>query len=190
MKLNWLIALFFTIAVTAYVVTDKEEDTKQQTTVLSGYEPEYIASHLYNRNFDDHGDLTSTVYADKMESYPNLELTIFYKPEITLYQDKARNKPAWRVTASEGSLFQAREQLQLRGNIVISAKDPQSQIQTIQTETLVLEIKTNQMHTDHKVTAQGPRITTTGVGLLADLNQQNVEILKHVEAQYEHHSAN
>ena len=190
MKLSWLSGLFFCMALLAYLLLDEEETPLTQAKDWDGYTPDYVASNLYSRNFDEDGNLASTVFAKTMESYPELNLTIFYRPEVTLYTDQSQQTPSWHVKASEGSLYQEKEQLQLRGGVTITANDSNSQLQTMTTPALVLEIKSNQMHTDDQVKAVGPHLSMTGIGLHADLNQQNVEILQHVEAQYDHHPAN
>ncbi len=190
MKVFWLSFLFFCCAVVTYVMLDSDDPLIVQSQDIDGYSPDYVATNLFSRNFDENGNLASTVFARTMESYPDLELVIFYQPEVMLFDDGTHGASDWRVEASEGSLFQNKEQLQLRGGVTITSRNPESQIQQISTPSLVLEIKENQMHTDDRVTAHGPQLEMSGVGLHANLNQQIVEILQQVEAQYEHHPAN
>ncbi|MCM2678614.1 LPS export ABC transporter periplasmic protein LptC [Echinimonas agarilytica] len=189
-RLTWVSGLFFITSLVIYALLDTEESDPKKALQWDTYEPDYIAENLFNRNFDKTGKLTSTVFGERMESYSALDMTIFTNPEVTVFNEESGDDPAWKVTASEGSLYQALDQLQLKGSVTIKATDPLSQVQTITTPYLVLEIDSNQMHTDEKVIALGPHIEMQGVGLQADLNKQDIEILQDVEAFYEQTPAN
>ncbi|MBW8189470.1 LPS export ABC transporter periplasmic protein LptC [Neiella marina] len=189
-RLTLVSVLLLIAALLFNALMDSDDDTPQETELWGSYEPDYVANNLFNRNYDANGQLESTVYAETMESYPDLSMTIFARPEVTLYDSNTTKKPAWHVTASEGSHYPKTQQLQLRGNVTIKANDQTSQIQTISTPFLVLEIESNQMHTDEYVTAVGPHLEMKGQGLEADLNSEQIQVLQQVETTYEHTPAN
>lgn len=189
-RLTLVSALLLIAALFFNALMDSDDEAPAESELWGSYEPDYVATNLYNRNYDINGRLESTVYAKGMESYPDLAMTIFASPEVTLYDADSSKKPAWHVTASEGSHYPELQQLQLRGSVTIKAKNPASQIQTISTPFLVLEIESNQMHTDEYVSAIGPYLEMKGRGLQADLNSEQIQVLQQVETVYEHKPAN
>ena len=185
-----IISALLLVAALLFNAMLEQEEVQPKEQIWGDYEPDYTAHQLYSRNYDEEGKLSSIVYAEKMESYPDLEMTIFTHPEVTLFDKTPDKAPAWRVFAAEGSHFTQKEQLQLRGEVTIKAKDPNSQVRTITTPSLVLEIGTNQMHTEDSIVAEGPKLQMKGKGLKANLNSEHIEILQQVEAFYENSQSN
>ncbi|MBD1389890.1 LPS export ABC transporter periplasmic protein LptC [Neiella sp. HB171785] len=189
-RLTIISVLLLVAALMFNAVMDSGEEPVQESNLWGSYEPDYVAHNLFNRNYDESGRLESTVFAETMESYPDLAMTIFAKPEVTIYDKNTDKLPTWHVSASEGSHYPKQQQLQLRGSVTIRAKDPSSQIQTMTTPFLVLEIESNQMHTDENVTATGLGLLMKGLGLKADLNAEYIQVLQQVESVYENNRAN
>ena len=181
----WLSGLFFIVASVVYFQFKDEHKVIHAIDMNDAQKPDYRASGLLSRSFNETGTLAHIVSATSMESFMEDKLTIFHDPKVTLFDTETTQSPSWFVTASEGRLLQAQDQLQLSGQVHIQSHNQDSQIQTISTDYLVVEIANHRMHTEQKVTAIGPHIAMTGMGLKADLIQQNIEILQQVETIYE-----
>lgn len=181
-RMTLIAALFLLVAGWIYfqpwMDAEQPEASPQQT-----YSADYVANNLYTRSFDIDGRLQTWVYADRMESFQDIGLTLFTEPAIRYYTYE-RFSP-WLVNASEGSFFPDKQEIQLQGSVRLTGTGEASQIQEVQTDYMVLELDKQLIYTDHPITAQGPQLTMKGIGMRADMQSKQISILEAVEATYE-----
>jgi len=147
--------------------------------------PDFTATEMTLRQYDQQGFLSSLVNAKKMEHY-NSRHTFFTKPSYIIYPKQGR--PRWRIDADIG-IFDQEQRVQLKKNVIISAIDPKEKIQTIRTSYLELDLTTMIITSDQRIEIAGKQFHITGQGLKANFKQQQFELIKDIQAVYENNQS-
>lgn len=180
-RMTLIAALFLLIAAWVYLQPwDQQSPLPEQAQQT--YSADYTANKLYTRRFDQQGRLQTWVYADRMESFQEIGLTLFTRPSIRYYTYEQFSP--WLVNASEASFFPDKQEIQLQGSVRLSGTGELSHIQEVRTDYMVLAIDQQLLYTDHPITASGPQVTMQGIGMRADMQLKQISILEAVEASY------
>ncbi|WP_462157116.1 LPS export ABC transporter periplasmic protein LptC [Pseudoalteromonas sp. GB56] len=156
---------------------------KQEQTVVKTDQaiatPDYTATGLRQRSYNDQGALSHSVYAEQMEMFEELGFTHFRKPEFTLYNDGER----WRLTADEATLYN-NNILILENNVVATNLLEGAMIEQVKAAAIQIDIDAQRMESEQSVELRGPDVLITGQGLKADINTEIVELIKHTRTVY------
>lgn len=155
----------------------QEKPTPQQDSYL----PDFTAKDMTLRRFDEQGALSSLVKAEKMEYYSD-SVTTFSKPSYIIYPKDG--SPRWKIDADNG-IFDQQDRVILNENVIISSIDPTQSLKQIHTSYLEVNLATMQVTSDKKITIEGTQYNATGIGLKADLNLRQFELIKDIQATYE-----
>lgn len=147
--------------------------------------PDFTASDMTLRQYDNDGFLSASVKATKMEHYNNSNTT-FTKPSYIIYPNKGSAR--WKIDAEVG-IFDQEDRVLLKNNVTISAIDPNEKIRVIRTSYLELNLSTMLITSDEKVEIAGKQFRITGQGLQADFKQQQFELIKDIQAVYENNQS-
>ncbi|WP_017221702.1 LPS export ABC transporter periplasmic protein LptC [Moritella dasanensis] len=145
------------------------------------YQPDFTAEVLRSVEFSIEGKIIRRIFADSMEHYGELGMTMFTNPVIILYDENAQ--ATWKIQAKEGN-FSSEDVATLRNNVVIKNMAKNDYIDVITTSYLQLELATNLVRSDQLITITGDLFNQTGIGLEGDLKQEYMTILKQVKAIY------
>jgi len=156
-------------------------DEQATTTTSTEYQPDFTAQVLRSVEFSTEGEIIRRIFADSMEHYGELGMTMFTNPVIILYDDNAQ--ATWKIQAKEGN-FSSEDVATLRNDVVIKNMAKNDYIDVITTNYLQLELAKNLVHSDQLITISGTLFNQTGIGLEGDLKQEYMTILKQVEAIY------
>jgi len=156
---------------------DDESTTAQSTQ----YQPDFTAQTLRSVEFSIEGKIIRRIFADSMEHYGELGMTMFTNPVIIIYDENAQ--ATWKIQAKEGN-FSSDDVATLRNDVVIKNMNKNDYIDVITTSYLQLELADNLVRSDQLITITGDLFNQTGVGLEGDLKQEYMTILKQVEAIY------
>ncbi len=107
----------------------------------------------------------------------------FLKPLLNLF-DKETALKQWKVTADYAEVTKEK-MLNLRGNVRIESLDPTSRLQKIESDSLSVDLNTQDVSTKAVVKSQGLGFTTTGTGLTGNLKKQVATLLKDVKTYIE-----
>lgn len=150
------------------------------------FQPDFVADDMTLRQYNDQGYLSSQLHAQHMTYYDQANITEFTKPSYILYPTEG--SPKWRISADIG-LFDQSDHVVLRNNVIITAIDPKQKIKSITTSRLELNLATMMVTSDQAIKIIGEQYYITGVGLKADLNQQQIELIKDIQAVYDNNQS-
>ena len=155
-----------------------DESTTAPSTV---YQPDFTAKILRSVEFSIEGKIIRRIFADSMEHYGELGMTMFTNPVIIIYDENAQ--ATWKIQAKEGN-FSSDDVATLRNDVVIKNMNKNDYIDVITTSYLQLELANNLVRSDQLITISGDLFNQTGIGLEGDLKQEYMTILKQVKAIY------
>jgi len=158
-------------------------DDKPQSNTMNL--PDFIASDMTLRQYDEQGFLSASVSATKMEHYNNTSTT-FTKPSYIIYPEQGGAR--WKIDAEIG-IFDQEHRVLLKNNVTISAIDPNEKIRVIKTTYLELNLNTMLVTSEEQVEILGNQFRITGQGLQADFKQRQFELIKDIQAVYENNQS-
>lgn len=165
-----------------YSLQEKENFGLDQLIKKEG-QPEYVGNKMSTTVYDLKGNPQYFAQASEIKRYESTERTEFIHPFIELFAKESTQKQ-WKVSADFAEITKEK-MLNLKGNIKLEALDPASRLQQITTDTLTVDLNTQDIFTESKVKSVGSGFTTTGVGLKGNLKQQVATLQKEVKSYIE-----
>lgn len=160
----------------------KEIDT---TSVNDEIVPDFVAEKLTSYIYNQAGNLSHVIEADRMEHYSELAVTKFELPKYTLYpEDKS---PQWYINAKEG-ILNHQNNVRLNNRVLITASDESSLIKEVHGKYFELDLSSNIISSDQTIVIQGNDFTMYGSGLIVDLNTTQMTMTEHVQTVYKKYS--
>ncbi|GLS83399.1 LPS export ABC transporter periplasmic protein LptC [Paraferrimonas haliotis] len=174
--------LMFAIATGLYWQVQQKRAADQSSADDGTYQPDFVATELNSRVYDEAGNLSSRVHADSMEHYQALNLTIFGAPRYNVFPNEGGSQ--WQLSAKTGTLNNDTQNVLLEEGVLIEAISPNEPIKNITTSYLEVDLNSMIMTSNKALFVEGDDFDLTGVGLFADLNENKVNLLKQVEGTY------
>ncbi|VFP78977.1 Lipopolysaccharide export system protein LptC [Candidatus Erwinia haradaeae] len=176
-----LIITLFSIMIINCLVKDrnKEKDTKIITNHI--LMPTCISHHARILMYNPQGILSYQILADKSRYYSNDEISWFTNPVMIIYNE---NKlPTWIIKCNQAKL--AKEKiLFLYGNVIINSLMEITQLKYLQTETAKINLITQELTSENKVTLSGPDFFSTGMKMYGNLQKHTAQIIGKVRTTY------
>jgi lipopolysaccharide export system protein LptC len=174
--------LVFMLSILVYGLNEWHSAKPQQTvSITEEFTPDFVAESLRSDIYNKDGNLSYEIDAQRMEHYPELAFTIFELPNYTLYPDN--NSAPWTVSALEATFYND-NRVTLESKVRLIATDKNSLIQEIHCKYLELDLNSNIVSSDQEIVILGKDFTTTGTGLIIDLNTTQMTLTKHVQTTY------
>lgn len=148
------------------------------TATKQAMRPDFTAYGLETRIFESDGLLAHKVRSDKMAHYNQIGLTELEQPIYTVFSE--HGVALWEIGAEQGTFYDD-QTLVLERHVEIRALEPDTRIQRVLTEYLIVDLKNESMSTEHPVSIHGPRLLIRGNGMSADLNAERMELRRHVK---------
>ena len=161
------------------------EDTKapeQVAAPVQSSKPDFVAVNLTRTVYDQNGNKTQRLSAQKMTYYKRQDRAEFESPLLVL--QSSENKARWRISSDSGILYN-NQRLLLEQNvnaINLNLNDP---IEQITGDHIRIDTEKSIMMSDHPVNLLGDGVKILGSGLTADLNQEKIELIKHAKTIYQ-----
>lgn len=165
-----------------YSLQEKEKSGLEDLIKKEG-QPEYVGNKMSTSVYDLKGKPQYFAQADEIKRYESTERTEFLKPFIELFA-KEESFKQWKVSADYAEITKEK-MLNLKGNVRLQALDPLSRLQQISTDTLTVDLNTQDIFTESVVKSVGSGFTTTGTGLKGNLKQQVATLQKDVKSYIE-----
>ncbi|MDX1676800.1 LPS export ABC transporter periplasmic protein LptC [Arsukibacterium sp.] len=143
--------------------------------------PDYIAEQVTRTLYDEQGFVADLIQADRLEFFERLGFTQFEQPRYTLFD--AEHQAAWAVTSQFG-IWLPEDKIILEQDVNISNINGSELLERIQTANLELLLPEKTIQTTAAVQIIGQGFYINGIGLQADLTEQNLRIIKHLETVY------
>lgn len=145
--------------------------------------PDFIAEQLTRTVYNENGQLSELLQAERMEHYEWLGFTQLEKPVFTLL-DRAHNL-TWQASSVSAVLY-PNDKLILDGDVLLQNLAMNDLIERVQTSYLEMSLLSAQLSTDEEVTVFGSGFFMHGLGMQANLNEQTIFIKQHLRTEYQH----
>ncbi|WP_439239800.1 MULTISPECIES: LPS export ABC transporter periplasmic protein LptC [unclassified Lonepinella] len=149
--------------------------------------PEYTGDKMSTVVYSPTGAKQYVAISDKVEYYENDGHTDFQTPIVYLFDienEKTQQKESWKLQANKATLSKD-NMLYLEGNVLGESLLPLSKLQRIETESAVVNLTTQDIHSDKQVKINGLNFTSTGLKLTGNLQQQVATLKEQVKTHYE-----
>lgn len=185
--MNIRLSLFLLVIAAAlggwYLSLQESSDPKLAELAKREGAPEYTGEKMTTTVFDLKGKPQYFAEAEEIKRYESTERTEFFKPLLDLFDAETALKQ-WKVTADYAEITKDKV-LNLKGNVKIQGLDPNSRLSAIETDSLSVNLTTQDIFTDSVVKSKGMGFTTTGTGLVGNLKKQVATLTKDVKTYIE-----
>ena len=167
-----LLFLLFLIIIVEYMLSDAlNRDNPLDDTIANHYLTNFTMTETDNR-----GKISWILYGERLEKFPNSERSEVNSPSMKIL---GGNDGYWIVTAKKAldpdSLF---ESVYLYGDVQFTKHDGLGSIEMdITTQSAVIYPKEEKVETDKFGVIKTPDSKTSGVGIIADIDDGYVKIL-------------
>lgn len=151
--------------------------------------PSYIGEGMHAIVFNPQGNIKYIANAKKLTHFEQSNETLFQFPQVFLF-DKNKNQPDaqnWEMTAKQAILNGNNDILELKNDVEIHSLLATSPLQQLLTSEAKINLKTQDVSSDKKVTLIGLNFTTTGLELTGNLKSQLATLKKQVNTHYDKH---
>ncbi|MDF7666341.1 LPS export ABC transporter periplasmic protein LptC [Orbaceae bacterium ESL0727] len=180
-KKNLISVLLIIIAlVVYYYYTESDTATVSETVNLSN-QPIYQSDSMTTDIYDLSGEILYKITSANVKHFDNSNNTEFDSPTFTLYDNQ--HSATWHIQAKQATLTNDKL-LYLYQNVQLDNLTPNAQLQQVKTDNVVVDLATQLVTSKDPVTIKGLGFSSTGVGLLGDLQAKTAKILENVKTYY------
>ncbi|MBI2381564.1 MAG: LPS export ABC transporter periplasmic protein LptC [Gammaproteobacteria bacterium] len=145
--------------------------------------PDYTMTGLHTRRFDAQGRVVRDLHAERLDHYADARGSLMREPRLETRT--ALGKP-WRIAAEEGQAPPEQDRILLRRNVLISREASlNNQGLELRTDTLRVTPEQNYAETEAPAELRSRGMVTTGTGLKAWLDKEQLQLQSDVRGQYE-----
>jgi lipopolysaccharide export system protein LptC len=179
--MNTLIASAAAVLLLVFLLSYSETGTPPTFSTQSSQNtlPDYYLLESNSSQFNQQGLLDFTMTSTAITHNPEHNSIDLKEPKLHLYQD---GELAWLVTAHTGAIYNSGKKVDLQQRVVISSSDQEI---TLKTPQLTIFPDKKLAKTNKPVTLQNPNGFTRAIGLKANLETKNIDLLKQVRGQYQ-----
>lgn len=145
--------------------------------------PEYTGNQAETTVYDLQGKPQYFASAEEIKRFEGTQRTEFIKPLLNLFDGVSALKQ-WKVTADYAEITRDK-MLHLKGNVRIESLAPNSRLEKIETDTLSVNLNTQDIFSESVVKSEGLGFTTTGNGLTGNLKKQVATLTNNVKTYIE-----
>lgn len=187
MNIRWNIFLsIIVVALLGWFYWLRPEAEGLATLVKSEDSPEYIGKQVQTIVYAPTGEKQYLATATEAQYYAASGQSHFINPLMYLFdiEDKSGEQVAWQMSADKAKLTKD-QMLYLEGNVMINSRLSTSRLQAVETESAVVNLKTQDVYSDASVKIRGLHFTSTGLKLTGNLQQQVATLKEQVRTHYE-----
>ncbi|MBU1193027.1 MAG: LPS export ABC transporter periplasmic protein LptC [Gammaproteobacteria bacterium] len=144
------------------------------------HDPDAFIDDVDLSNLDASGQLTSRLWAKRMQHYPDDDSTTLDKPRLEMYRPA---EPPWNLHAQQGWISSGGDEVLLEGDVKIR-RDGKAGIHPVDIETgkLLIFPERDYAETDVAITYRSTGLEVHSIGMRAYLEKGQVELLNQVRA--------
>lgn len=151
-------------------------------TEADNNEPSSQSQHTVTVVFNPVGQLNYKLVAEEVQNFSAQELTWFTKPVMTMFDENA--VATWTVRADRAKLTDDK-MLYLYGHVEVDSLTPDAQLQKIRTDNAQVNLITQDVSSDDKVTLFGVGFKSNGMKMRGNLRDKTAELIEKVKTSYE-----
>lgn len=182
-RLNLILLLIVAVLGGWYISQQESDNPALANLVKREGEAEYTGRKMATTVYDLKGQPQYFAQAQEIKRFETTERTEFLKPLLNLFDVETKLKQ-WKVTADYAEITKDKI-LTLKGNVKIEGLDPHSRLNSIETDSLSINLITQDINTESVVKSSGMGFTTTGTGLVGNLKKQVATLTKNVKTYIE-----
>ncbi|MCX2533396.1 LPS export ABC transporter periplasmic protein LptC [Plesiomonas shigelloides] len=145
-------------------------------------DPSFWGNNMLTVVYDPTGKLHYKLVSTKVKYYAENGNTDFSQPLMTLYS--AEGIPIWMVQAKDAVLTKDK-MLYLKGDVEVNSLTPDSQLEKLETTQATINLTTQDITSDAKVTVYGANFTSVGLKMRGNLRNRTAELQEQVKSYYE-----
>ena len=198
MNIRWNIILgVIALALLGWYYSLNQDHSDLQSLIKKPDSPEYVGNKMQTTVFSPEGKKQYLAISDKVEHYTQDGNTDFISPLVYLFDVSLDNKDKeaktdkiqlekqnWKLSAQKAKLTKD-QMLYLEGGVVAESLDPLSRLQRVETESAVINLKTQDITSDTQVKINGLNFNSSGLKLVGNLRQQVATLKEQVKTYYE-----
>lgn len=157
--------------------------TEEQTTAHNSTDtPDAFMVNATYVRMDQNGNIHNKIFVSRMEHYAANDTSDFTNPEVMIY---GQDQMPWKVTANYGQSESGIEEVHLWDNVKIhqSAGTNNNEL-TITTNSLTIFPQEQSAATNQPITIAQPGTVVNSVGLKANLQKGEVQLLSQAKGTY------
>lgn len=175
-----LLLALFAIILLGWNLADSDSDSGVVSN--SDSEPTYLSDNSHTVVYNPDGALSYKLASDKVTHYATDAVSWFDNPKMTTYDE---NKVAtWSVRADKAKLTNDR-MLFLYGNVEVTSLTPDAQLKKITTDNALVNLTTQDVTSNDRVTLYGRNFNSTGMKMRGNLRKKTAELIEKVKTSYE-----
>jgi lipopolysaccharide export system protein LptC len=178
---RWVIILLALIVLVLIGVNLADRDSAAPVTANSS-DPTYKSEHTDTVVYSPEGALNYRLIAQHVEYFSAEAITWFTQPVLTTFdKDKI---PGWSIKADKAKLTDDR-MLYLYGHVEVNALTEDAQLRKITTDNAQINLVTQDVTSDDRVTLYGTTFNSTGLKMRGNLRSKTAELIEKVRSSYE-----
>ncbi|MBE8596943.1 LPS export ABC transporter periplasmic protein LptC [Xenorhabdus sp. BG5] len=184
---SWLIAILALIALALIGWNFSNVNDDASSAIVDDGYPTYQTQEAITFVYDPEGKLTYKLVADDVKNYTETKLTWFTNPVLTTFDPNGTpGTPiaTWTVRANKAKLTQDK-MLYLYGDVQVDSLNDASQLQRITTDNAIVNLTTQDVASDDRVTLIGVGLKSVGMKMRGNLRNKTAELIEKVTTQYE-----
>lgn len=178
----WITVLLALAALALIGWTLADFDGEGDAVPLNTQEPTYQSQHTVTVVYSPTGKLNYKLVAEDVKYFTAEQLSWFTQPVMTLFDEHA--VATWTVRADRAKLTNDR-MLYLYGHVEVNSLTPTSQLEKIKTDNAIVNLVTQDVSSDDKVTLFGAGFTSNGMKMRGNLRNKTAELIEKVNTYYE-----
>ena len=178
---RWVIILLSLVALVLIGINLTTQDEPEQVATNSS-EPTYTSKHTDTVVYSPEGALNYRLIAQNVEYFSADGISWFAQPVLTTFDT---NKiPTWSIKSDKAKLTEDR-MLYLYGHVEVNALTAEAQLRKITTDNAQINLVTQDVTSDDRVTLYGTTFNSTGLKMRGNLRSKNAELIEKVKSSYE-----
>lgn len=177
-----MLILFFICGYSGYYLLIQKDSKEKQQVKSNTEKPLFTAEHVESTNYDEEGIRSYALESVYLEHYIDVDETHFNDPVLWTYRDGIAQE--WRITSKFAVLKNSR-MMTMTGDVKIFNLLPDTQIKTITTQELTLDLSTRDFWSKTKTNILGVGFTSEGKTMKGNFGSHQMELIKEVMSKYE-----
>lgn len=179
---RWITLLLALLAIVLIGWNLTDSDDADRAATADNSEPTYLSDNSHTVVYNPEGSLSYRLDSEKVTWFAAESVSWFDKPVMTTYDE---NKVAtWSVRADKARLTKDRL-LYLYGNVEVNSLTPEAQLKRITTDNALVNLVTQDITSDDRVTLYGSNFNSTGMKMRGNLRKKTAELIEKVKTSYE-----
>lgn len=182
-KFNFWLNIILTMIVLALIGWNLADFNQSKApAMIENSQPNYQTANAVTHVYDPMGKLAYKLITDETHHFSSSKISWFINPVLTTYDTKSI--PTWAIRANKAKLT-SDNMLYLYGNVQVNSLNPTSDLQQILTENAIVNLITQDVSSNDKVTVIGIGLRSVGMKMRGNMRTHTAELIEDVKTYYE-----